>query len=327
MLPTPDPARYKKRGRGWTHTPPLGFVTKRKQKSNAILLYNSVAPTVLPPVGCPKSNQPAARPPALLRRDHIRVLPVSLSLSRQGPGAFPRGEERQRGAGRFWSGPARHRLPGRLCAPVRAWSRVGQGPQRPGGLAPPFRAARRPPGWPHQSGGGPARSRAELDRVQQLDLADGGETVTDRPCAPSVIGLDADPAPVERVCVRFATPTELKAAGGMAARPEFGVLFGRLRDRISTMSSHYCTGPLDIDFRAMGERASGVRLKRADLKWERVERKSGRTGQVHSLGGFTGEAEYEGELAEFLPWLRAARWVGVGRQTVWGKGEVRVISA
>jgi CRISPR/Cas system endoribonuclease Cas6 (RAMP superfamily) len=48
---------------------------------------------------------------------------------------------------------------------------------------------------------------------------------------------------------------------------------------------------------------------------------------VHSLGGFTGEAEYEGELAEFLPWLRAARWVGVGRQTVWGKGEVRVESS
>ena len=37
------------------------------------------------------------------------------------------------------------------------------------------------------------------------------------------------------------------------------------------------------------------------------------------------EAEYAGHLAEFLPWLRAARWVGVGRQTVWGKGDVRVL--
>jgi hypothetical protein len=46
---------------------------------------------------------------------------------------------------------------------------------------------------------------------------------------------------------------------------------------------------------------------------------------VHPLGGFTGSAEYEGDLAEFLPWLRAARWVGVGRQTVWGKGDVRVV--
>ena len=110
----------------------------------------------------------------------------------------------------------------------------------------------------------------------------------------------------------------------MAEQPEFAILFRRLRDRISTLRGLYGAGPLDIDFRAMGVRAEAVRLNRADLKWERVARKSGRTGQVHSLGGFTGEAEYEGDLAEFLPWLRAARWVGVGRQTVWGKGEVRV---
>jgi CRISPR/Cas system endoribonuclease Cas6 (RAMP superfamily) len=66
-------------------------------------------------------------------------------------------------------------------------------------------------------------------------------------------------------------------------------------------------------------------MPRCDLTWEQVKRRSGRTGQVHSIGGFTGEADYEGELAEFLPWLRAARWVGVGRQTVWGKGDVRVV--
>jgi len=53
-----------------------------------------------------------------------------------------------------------------------------------------------------------------------------------------------------------------------------------------------------------------------------VHRQSSRTGQVHSIGGFVGEAEYEGELSEFLPYLRAAKWTGVGRQTVWGKGEV-----
>jgi hypothetical protein len=35
-----------------------------------------------------------------------------------------------------------------------------------------------------------------------------------------------------------------------------------------------------------------------------------------------GSAEYEGDLAEFVPYLRAARWAGVGRQTVWGNGEI-----
>ena len=52
------------------------------------------------------------------------------------------------------------------------------------------------------------------------------------------------------------------------------------------------------------------------------DRLSTRTGQSHPLGGFTGEAVYEGPLTPFLPYLEAARFTGVGRQTVWGKGEI-----
>ena len=130
---------------------------------------------------------------------------------------------------------------------------------------------------------------------------------------------------MEKVTVRFQTPTELKSAGGLAERPEFPIIFGRLRDRISTLRALYGAGALEIDFKGLGERAAQVQLRRSDLAWEQVKRKSGRTGQVHPIGGFTGEAEYVGHLAEFLPWLRAARWVGVGRQTVWGKGDVRVL--
>jgi hypothetical protein len=171
-----------------------------------------------------------------------------------------------------------------------------------------------------EKGIGPGRQRAQLERFERLGL-DGLEQ--DRPCA---LWLDPDPGPVPRVVVRFATATELKSAGGLADRPEFPILFSRLRDRLSTLRALYGPGPLAIDFRAMGERAAAIRLCRADLAWERTERRSARTGHVHPLGGFTGEAEYAGELAEFLPWLRAARWVGVGRQTVWGKGDVRVIT-
>ncbi len=182
---------------------------------------------------------------------------------------------------------------------------------------------------------GPGRGRAELERVEQLDVDERPEVVTDVPGAPSVVCLEGDPRPVEQVAVRFLTPTELKSAGGVAERPEFAILFGRLRDRISTLRSLYGAGPLGIDFRGMGERAALIRLVRCQLEWEQTKRKSGRTGQVHPIGGFTGEAEYHadpdranrdyGGLAEFLPWLRAARWVGVGRQTVWGKGDVRVV--
>ncbi|MEK7409353.1 MAG: CRISPR system precrRNA processing endoribonuclease RAMP protein Cas6 [Acidobacteriota bacterium] len=184
-----------------------------------------------------------------------------------------------------------------------------------------------------REGLGPGRGRADLLRVDELDAArvvaarvfDGETFLLREAPAPITLELSPDPAPVSRVVVRFLTPTELKSGQQLAERPEFGILFARIRDRLSTLRALYGPGPLEIDFKAMGERAARVRMTRCDLRHEDVSRRSARTGQTHPLGGFTGEAEYEGELAEFLPWLRAAAWTGVGRQTVWGKGELSLV--
>ena len=54
-----------------------------------------------------------------------------------------------------------------------------------------------------------------------------------------------------------------------------------------------------------------------EIHCHEVGRRSTRTGHTRSSGGFAGGAEYESDLA-FLPYLEAARWVGVGRQAVWG---------
>ena len=143
----------------------------------------------------------------------------------------------------------------------------------------------------------------------QLDTVEGAELLR--------LPLAAGPR-VERVRVRFVTATELKGT----AMPDFGALFARLRDRVSTLRALFGAGPLEIDFKAMGERARNVRVIRHDLQQVHVERFSRRTAEHHPLGGFTGIVDYEGELAEFIPYLEVARWTGVGRQTVWGKGEI-----
>jgi len=173
-----------------------------------------------------------------------------------------------------------------------------------------------------EEGLGPGRARAELIAVDEQDVA---------------IALDGPPEPASLVRVQFLTPTELKSRDlpsrdlpsrdrEGAVRPEFPILFARLRDRISTLRALYGPGSLDIDFRAMGERAAHVTLARCDLTWHSTQRRSSRTGQTHPIGGFTGQAEYQaeydGDLGEFLPYLRAGQWTGVGRQTVWGKGEI-----
>lgn len=128
-----------------------------------------------------------------------------------------------------------------------------------------------------------------------------------------------------RICVQFVTPTDLKSSRA-SAPPEFSTLFARARDRVSTLRALYGPGPLDIDFRRMGERALGIRTVHSDLRRVRRERQSGRTGQIHSIGGFVGTVAYEGPITEFLPVLQAARWTGVGRHCVWGNGEILTVT-
>jgi hypothetical protein len=181
-----------------------------------------------------------------------------------------------------------------------------------------------------REGLGPGRRRVELASVQQLSeqhkpfalIYDSASAMVRQNVAPLELNLTPHAEHLTRVRVWFVTPTELKNGSQIAAKPEFGILACRIRDRISTLRECYGEGPLDIDFRAFGERANRVRMTRCNIKTVAIERRSSRTGQVHAIGGFVGEAEYEGELAEFLPYLQAATWIGVGRQTVWGKGEM-----
>jgi hypothetical protein len=120
--------------------------------------------------------------------------------------------------------------------------------------------------------------------------------------------------------VTFLSPTELKNQKS----PDFGPLFSRIRDRISTLRTLYGPGPLEIDFKAMGKRAAAIRMTHCETYPVAAERTSRTTGQRHSLGGFVGFAEYEGDLSEFIPYLEIAAYTGVGRQTVWGKGEISI---
>jgi hypothetical protein len=99
-------------------------------------------------------------------------------------------------------------------------------------------------------------------------------------------------------------------------------LLARARDRVSTLRSLYGAGPLEIDFRGLVERAQSVRTVRSEFRRVAIERRSSRTKQRHGIGGFVGFAEYEGNLAEFLPYLEAAQWTGVGRHCTWGNGQI-----
>ena len=181
-----------------------------------------------------------------------------------------------------------------------------------------------------REGLGPRRGKADLQRVRRIAVGGAPEQIVYDASTqmiagsiePASLNLDPVASAPQRIRVEFLSPTELKHEHRVIDRPEFPILFGRIRDRVSTLRSLYGKGPLDIDFQGIGQRAASVRMTRCEGRRVDADRRSSRTGQSHSIGGFVGVAEYEGELAEFVPYLEAGRWTGVGRQSVWGKGEI-----
>lgn len=171
------------------------------------------------------------------------------------------------------------------------------------------------------SGLGPGRGRVRLAAILVNDaLWKPGDPLP----PPRELSLAPGPESNEAT-IDFVTPTELKHEGRIALRPDFATLVARVRDRLGSLSRLYDCGAVDLDWKGLAERAAAVQL----VAWNPahtapVTRFSTKTRQTHSLGGFTGRARYAGQLGEFLPLLRAAQHTGVGRQTVWGKGELRV---
>lgn len=178
---------------------------------------------------------------------------------------------------------------------------------------------------------GPCRGCVELTSIDMLDEARQPTTevfsnrrLAIQPHSGLILALSPDAEDAAEVKVDFVTPTELKHEGVPVERPEFFILMARLRDRISALCTLYGPDQLAIDHAGLIERARRIQLRATNLSWISTERRSSRTGQRHPLGGFVGTVTYGGPLAEFLPWLRAGYWTGVGRQTVWGKGMIDV---
>ena len=103
-------------------------------------------------------------------------------------------------------------------------------------------------------------------------------------------------------------------------------MFRRTRDRVSGLIALYQSAGTVRFSRIIAEWATGpapsvrrLRDSTSTITTAAVPEPDSAIAWVVSRRG-----EYEGDLAEFLPWLEAARWTGVGRLTVWGNGMPQV---
>lgn len=132
---------------------------------------------------------------------------------------------------------------------------------------------------------------------------------------------------VGRIRMVFHTPARVRYRERLATELEFHVIVRSLLRRITNLDRLHCGGELDFNHTRLIQRAEGVRKVSSGLRWYDWERYSSRQGARMRLGGLVGEVEFEGELAQFLPYLFLGELVHLGKGTSFGLGryEVKII--
>jgi hypothetical protein len=192
----------------------------------------------------------------------------------------------------------------------------------------------------------PSRPSGKQERVETIYLARDGivRNVNGRvmlsdlmsahgnlaPISSNPHSLRGDTGGITRLTLNFLTPTQLrynptgeKGKSQIVREPEFHHIVKRLRDRIDALARYYCDGPLNINYKAFGERAEEVKTVSRELYWVDQSRRS-HQGHPHDLSGFVGRITFEGNLSEFLPFLVLGQYLHVGENAVFGSGRYGV---
>lgn len=158
--------------------------------------------------------------------------------------------------------------------------------------------------------------RAEDDLVRTVNSTIKGEAIATRAATLSP----------DRLTLDFLTPTRLKHKGRwIKAGPPFQALIKPLLGRISSLSYFHCGQRLEADFRGLIDRAAMVQTVGVESRWQDWSRFSGRQKQRVEMGGLVGRVTYQGDLRAYLPLLALGELVHVGKGTVFGNGQYRIV--
>lgn len=193
---------------------------------------------------------------------------------------------------------------------------------------------------------GGRRGRAHIQKVEALGLGESVQEslyerdrrVVRRPTVhitAEAVTRQAEQLATDRLTLEFLTPTRLKADGQWLTQPEFRPLILRLAERLEALEEAYGdddglgsqeTRQINSQrYDSLGALASQVRMVAQQTVWIDLSSYSRRQSKVTPIGGFVGEATYEGELTDLREMLVWGEVCHVGKNTVKGDGCYRIV--
>lgn len=175
---------------------------------------------------------------------------------------------------------------------------------------------------------GPAKGKARLTEVTEHDSA---QTVWSAQ-EPQLIKHEAtlDPLSVvenkKNVCrVELQTPLRIAKKGKLLSAGSLGAseFLTAVVRRVAALVEGNMGMALDVDFYQLRQQSLELEYK-TELRWREWERFSNRQKQSMSAGGVTGHIELRGNIELFLPFLKIASYIHVGKMTSFGNGKIKV---
>jgi hypothetical protein len=141
--------------------------------------------------------------------------------------------------------------------------------------------------------------------------------------------MAAEKLPTKALRLRFLSPTTLKDAGQILKRPDFTALIKRILERAQATAYHYgeTSGEQSLWqplYAELSEAAAGIRLKQDNTRWVDLQSGSRRSNRYNDIGGFVGEALFEGDLRPFHEWILWGQVLQAGKNVVKGNGAYEI---
>jgi CRISPR-associated endoribonuclease Cas6 len=136
---------------------------------------------------------------------------------------------------------------------------------------------------------------------------------------------EADLADPYHVKLRFLTPARIKYNGKFIDNANFEIMIRNLLRRLSSLAEVHCDEKWELDWKGLIERTKVIKTVHSDLVWKDWERYSQRQDTKLKMGGFLGEITFEGDLAEFMPFLKLGEYLHIGKGTVFGLGKYEIM--
>ncbi len=129
-----------------------------------------------------------------------------------------------------------------------------------------------------------------------------------------------------RVTLRFLTRARIKYNGDPVIDLDFEIFMVNLLGRLESIARVHSDEKWDFDKIGLIKRSKDIRTVNNDLKWKDLKRRSNRQNVEMEKGGLLGEITYEGELAEFMPFIKLGEFLHIGGGTAYGLGKYEIIS-